>query len=266
MAGNRDTLGRGEQVETASAPRASVSPGVQNTEPRVLLIDDESPIYFGLRPELRRAGFTLLYAATGAQGLEMFVKSSPDVVLLDVGLPDMSGFDVCRRIREISDVSVIIYTVLDGAEDKQEANKAGASDFLSKQDGIEELIARLRVGVIHWGRVVKDEDTEERFAHVGLNIDREHRVRAWDGRVVALSRKEYEVLRYLAEHPGTTITAQALLQNIWGSKYTGNDNIASLRVFISSLRAKFERDPNRPRHLVTVANFGYRLEVADSYR
>ena len=242
-----------------SGPSVSPASAHDVTGPTVLLIDDEPGIYFGLRPELHRAGFTLLYASTGQQGLDMFAKATPDVVLLDVSLPDMNGFEVCRRIRARSDISVIMYTVSHAVEDKQEAFASGASDFLNKTASIDDVIARLRVGVIHWNWITREDDTQTRFARIGLRIDRERRAVARNGEETSLTPKEYAVLQYLMDRAGATITNETLLRAIWGPDYA--DDTASLRMFISVLRRKIEPDPNRPRHLVSVANVGYRLEA-----
>lgn len=263
MRNNKD---KRDRKHTGSASEHGVSPASAHdaASPKVLLVDDEQGIYAGLRPELLRAGFVPLYASTGQQGLDMFAESQPDVVLLDEGLPDMSGFEVCRCIRTQSDISVIMYTVLHSAEDRQKAFASGASDFLTKNSASsEDVLARLRVGVMHWGRATgtRTSDTPTSFDHLGLRIDRERQAVAQGDKETPLTRKEYAVLHYMMEHAGATITNETLLRAIWGPDYA--DDTASLRVFISALRRKIEPDPNRPRHLVSVANVGYRLETSE---
>ncbi len=258
---SNDDMRHSKHSGSASMPSVYPASAHDVAGPTVLLIDDEPGIYVGLQPELRRAGFILLYASTGLQGLDMFAKSPPDVVLLDIGLPDMTGFEVCRHIRAKSDISVIVYTALDDVEGKQEAFASGASDFLHKTASIDDVISRLRVGVVHWNRIMREDDTQTRFARIGLQINRERRAVAWNGEETALTLKEYAVLQYMMDHAGATITNETLLRAIWGPDYA--DDTASLRIFISALRRKIEPDPNRPLHLVSVANVGYRLEAAE---
>jgi two-component system KDP operon response regulator KdpE len=246
--------------ETQEMPRPMLRPDRPDGA-RILLVDDEEGIYTAYHPELEAAGFTVRWAKTGEQGLELFRTWDPDVILLDLILPGMTGFEVCRRIRETSQISIIVLSVLHDKDYVKEALDAGASDYLVKATiTMTDLIARLRVSLVQWGRITQQEDTAAKLARYGLTVDSQHRV-STNGRAVDLTPKEYELLRYLAQCPDSVVTYDTLLRTVWGPGY--ENAVTSLRVFISNVRQKIEPDPNRPRYLLSVGDVGYRLRAPE---
>ncbi len=224
--------------------------------PRVLVIDDEPQIRRALRVALTAEGYSVDLAETGDQGLDQVASSPPDLVILDLGLPDMDGAEVCARLREWCAVPVIVLSVRDAEKDKVRALDRGADDYLVKPFGIAELLARMRAAL----RRAREEVGLPEVVHEDLRIDlARHRVYR-DGQEIHLTPTEYELLAYLAAHRGKVVTHQMILQRVWGPEY--ESEVQYLRVFVSQLRHKIERDPQAPRHLLTEVGVGYRFPDA----
>jgi two-component system KDP operon response regulator KdpE len=222
---------------------------------RVLVVDDELPIRRFLSASLN-GQYMVLEAATGEEALAVIVSGRPDVILLDLGLPDMDGIEVTRSLREWTQVPVIVISVREQEEDKVAALDAGADDFLTKPFGISELMARLRVALRHSAAP----EPEPVFGANGLKVDLSRRVVTVDGEAVSLTPTEYDILRVMIQHAGKVLTHQQLARAIWNT--TDNADAHLLRVNISNLRRKIEAEPARPRIIVTEPGVGYRLQVA----
>jgi two-component system, OmpR family, KDP operon response regulator KdpE len=241
----------------SNATRASAAVR-RDDAPRVLLIDDEHDLYATLCPRLENAGFAVAWAQTGEQGIDLFRAWHPNVILLDLVLPGIGGLEVCRRIRETSPIPIVIYSILADREIMREAFEAGAFDYVVKGPESDDLLVRVRSAVLHWSAAAEEVDTAKKLARFGIAVDRAHGWIIVNDRVISLTPKEYEVLRYLALHPGAVITYGTLLSAIWGTEYEGAT--ASLRIFMSNLRRKIELDPSRPRLIVSMADVGYSLQ------
>ena len=219
----------------------------------MLVIDDEPQIRRALRVVLGAEGYGVEVADTGSAGLDRVAAAPPDIVILDLGLPDMDGADVCARIREWSTVPVIVLSVREAEREKVRALDAGADDYLVKPFGIAELLARMRAAL----RRSREEVGQPRVEHEELVIDLEaHRVYR-DGAEIHLTPTEYELLAFLATHRGRVVTHQLILGRVWGPEY--ELEVQYLRVFVSQLRRKIERDARHPRHLLTEVGVGYRF-------
>lgn len=222
---------------------------------RVLVVDDDPAIRQVVATGLRARGYEVVEAVTAADGLGAVAVESPDLVVLDLGLPDGDGVDVCRRLREFSTVPVIVLSVETTDHRKIEALDAGADDFVTKPFSMGELLARLRAAQ---RRAVPT--SEDPVVRVGpLAIDRAARRVMVSGRDVELTDTEYRVLVALAENPGRVLTHAMLLDRVWGPGYA--DEVHYLRVYVNRVRRKIEADPASPRLLVTVPRAGYRLEA-----
>ncbi|CAM5374284.1 response regulator [Pseudomonas fragi] len=226
----------------------------------ILVIDDEPQIRKFLRISLVSQGYTVLEAATGADGLSQAALRQPDVLVLDLGLPDMDGQHVLREFREWSGAPVLVLSVRASEAQKVQALDGGANDYVTKPFGIQEFLARIRALL----RQAPAGETRESALVLGpLTVDLAFRRVLLDGIEVALTRKEYAVLAQLARHPGRVITQQQLLKDIWGPTHTENSHY--LRIVVGHLRQKLADDPTRPRFIVTEAGVGYRLLDAASF-
>lgn len=220
----------------------------------LLVIDDEPQIRKFLRISLASQGYKVLEAGLGADGLAQAALHRPDLVVLDLGLPDMDGQQVLRELREWSQVPVLVLSVRAGETQKVEALDGGANDYVTKPFGIQEFLARVRALL----RQAPQADASPAQVCVGpLLIDLAARQVLLDGQPVAFTRKEYAVLAQLARHPGRVITQQQLLKDIWGPTH-GHDS-HYLRIVVGHIRQKLGDDPAAPRFLVTEAGVGYRL-------
>jgi two-component system KDP operon response regulator KdpE len=219
---------------------------------RILVVDDEPAIRRFLRASLSPHA-TLLEAATGREALDAVAAHRPDLIILDLGLPDLDGVEVTRLLREWSRIPIIILSVRGSERDKIAALDAGADDYLTKPFGVGELMARVRVAMRH----ALGEVAEPVFRVGGLAVDRTRRTVTLDGNEVQLTPTEYELLRVLVSHSGRVLTHRQLLREVWGLEYELDTH--TLRVNISNLRRKIEPDPARPRYLVTEPGVGYRL-------
>jgi two-component system, OmpR family, KDP operon response regulator KdpE len=222
---------------------------------KVLIVDDEQAIRRFLRATLSAHGYTITEAGTARQALELCAREHPDLVILDLGLPDMEGIEVTRRIREWSQVPVIILSVREREADKVAALDAGADDYLTKPFGVEELMARLRVAL----RRATQPGADPLFQSGDLLFDAARRLVTMGGQELQLTPTEYELLRVLVQHAGRVLTHRQLLQEVWGPAYASETHL--LRVNISNLRRKLEPDPSRPRYILTEPGVGYRLHV-----
>lgn len=226
-----------------------------NSDPKkdVLVIDDEAQIRRLLRLTLDAAGFAVREAATGRAGLDEVVGRAPDAIVLDMGLPDLSGLEVLRQLREWSRVPVLVLTVLAAERDKVAALDAGADDYLTKPFGSAELTARLRA-------ILRRAPTEAELATVAFGdiaVDFLARTVQRGGIDMKLTPKEYALLKILVLHRGKVVTHRQILRELWGPK--SEENTHYLRVHMTHLRQKLEAQPHRPRHLRTESGIGYRL-------
>ncbi|MBN2387805.1 MAG: response regulator [Anaerolineales bacterium] len=221
---------------------------------RVLVVDDEVAIKRFLRVALNGEGFIVLEAGTGQEALLALTLERPDLVLLDLGLPDMDGVEVARRLREWSQVPVIILSVREQETDKIAALDAGADDYLTKPFGVGELLARIRTVL----RRQASGSSEPVFTLGDLKVDLANRLVTADGRDVQLTPTEYDLLRALVIQAGKVLTNHQLLRLVWGEGY---DDLHILRVNISNLRHKIEPDPSRPTYIHTESGVGYRLKL-----
>ena len=221
---------------------------------RVLVVDDEVAIQRFLRVALNGQGFVVSEAATGQDALQALMLERPDLMILDLGLPDMDGVEVTRRLREWSQVPVIILSVREQEVDKIAALDAGADDYLTKPFGMGELLARIRTVL----RRQTAGTSEPVFTLGGLTVDLANRLVTVDDREIQLTPTEYDVLRALVIYAGKVLTNRQLLRQVWGEGY---EDLHILRVNISNLRHKIEPDPSRPTYIHTEPGVGYRLKL-----
>jgi two-component system KDP operon response regulator KdpE len=220
----------------------------------ILVIDDEPQIRKFLRISLASQGYKVLEAGTGDDGLTQAALNKPDLLVLDLGLPDMDGQDVLSQFREWSAVPVLVLSVRASEGEKVRALDAGANDYVTKPFGIQEFLARIRALL----RQAPESGQVESAVAIGpLNIDLAYRRVSLNDAEVALTRKEYAVLAQLARHPGRVITQQQLLKDVWGPTHVEDTHY--LRIVVGHLRQKLGDDPAAPRYIVTEAGVGYRL-------
>ncbi|WP_271411890.1 response regulator [Pseudomonas sp. Q1-7] len=230
---------------------------MSTNQPTILVIDDEAQIRKFLRISLVAQGYRVLEAANGREGLEQAALARPDMLVLDLGLPDMDGQDVLRELREWSGVPVLVLSVRASEGEKVLALDGGANDYVTKPFGIQEFLARVRVLLRQGGA---GEQQEASVSSGPLRLDFAYRRVTLDGNEVALTRKEYAVLAQLARHLGRVVTQQQLLKDIWGPTHVEDSHY--LRVVVGHLRQKLGDDPANPRFIVTEAGVGYRLREA----
>lgn len=222
---------------------------------RILVVDDEAAIRRYLRIALNSAEFIVHEAEDGHSAIASSVAAHPDIIILDLGLPDMDGVEVLRRIREWSDVPVIILSVRDREDDKIRALDAGADDYLSKPFGTGELLARIRASM----RRSRQAAPEPVYRIGELVVDLARRRVSVREKEVQLTPTEYELLRLLVINEGKVLTHRQILQRIWGAAHLEQPNI--LRVTMSNLRRKIEEDASRPKYIQTELGVGYRLKM-----
>ena len=222
----------------------------------VLVVDDEPGIERAVRTILDRNGFQVEIAETGEQAIESYRRRRPDVILLDLGLPDMDGLDVLKEIRRTGNTPVIVLSVRGRERDKVAALDSGADDYLTKPFGVEELLARLRVAIRH-SLGPASGGIAPVFQSGDLEVDLERRVVSVEGAQVRLTPTEYDLLRAFVTHPNKVLTDRMLLQEVWGPEY--GEEAHYLHVYIGRLRRKLEKDPQEPRYLITDPGVGYRL-------
>jgi two-component system KDP operon response regulator KdpE len=228
-------------------------------DPLILLIDDEPQILRALKTILGSAHFRVIAAVTGEQGIALAATQSPDVIILDLSLPDMDGIQVCQQIREWSKTPIIVLSVRDGERDKVLALDKGADDYLTKPFNIEELLARIRVALRHSADSIGNRSTVIRAGQLEVDLAR-HTV-TLNEEEVKLTVTEFKLLAYLAANPDRVLTHQAILTHVWG--FEESNHVEYLRVYIGQLRRKIEADPDNPRILVTDPGIGYRFRTSD---
>jgi two-component system KDP operon response regulator KdpE len=220
---------------------------------RILIVDDERPIRKFLRASLG-GQFNVFEATTGEEALAATAAHRPDVIILDLGLPDLDGIEVTRRLREWTQIPIIVVSVREQEIDKIAALDAGADDYLTKPFGAGELMARIRAALRRAAQV----DTEPIFKSGCLLVDLNRREVQMDGKSISLTPTEYDLLRILIKSAGKVITHDQLLRAVWGTAYESETHM--LQVNISNLRRKLEPDPVRPSYIITEPGVGYRLK------
>ncbi len=225
--------------------------------PRVLVVEDEPPISRFLRTTLTAQGYYVLEAECGKSALDMIARNPPDVVVLDLGLPDLDGLDVIRKVRDGgSAVPIVVLSSRSDEAGKVEALDLGADDYVTKPFGVDELLARLRAALRHR---LQQQGERQVFRSGDLTVDVVRRIVTSHGEEVKLSPREYDLLRLLVAHAGKVLTHKFILRNVWGT----DTDVQYLRIYIRALRQKIEREPDRPQHIVTETGVGYRLRVSD---
>lgn len=226
--------------------------------PRILIIDDEAQIQRALRTILTEKQFHVTTASRGEEGLALAATSEPDLIILDLGLPDMDGVEVCRRLREWTQTPVIILSVRDSERQKVAALDQGADDYLTKPFGIEELLARVRVALRHSVRL---QGTQNKVVRAGpITVDLAWHLVKRGEEEIKLTATEYKLLAYLAANHGRVLTHQSILTHVWDP--ADADHTEYLRVYMRQLRKKLEADPERPQYILTEPGIGYRF-IAD---
>jgi two-component system KDP operon response regulator KdpE len=220
----------------------------------ILVVDDEPQIRRVLRSTLSFRGYTITEAISGEEALQLVPKLKPDLILLDVNLPGMSGVETCREIRRSNDAPIIMLTVRNAERDKVVALDAGADDYVTKPFGIEELLARVRASL----RRHPSAESLPPFVSKELTVDFEERRVTASGEEVHLAPKEFEVLRYLIANQGKPVSHRRLLQIVWGPEY--GEETENLRVVINQLRKKIEKDSSQPKFILTEPWVGYRFQ------
>jgi two-component system, OmpR family, KDP operon response regulator KdpE len=221
----------------------------------ILVVDDEPQIRRVLRSTLTFRGYELVEASTGEEAVELARKGKPDLILLDVNLPGISGIETCRELRRFTAAPIIMLTVRNAERDKVVALDAGADDYVTKPFGIEELLARVRASL----RRYSADEAIPAFQSKEFSVDFEERRVTVSGEEVHLAPKEFEVLKHLISQQGKPVTHRRLLQAVWGPEY--GEETENLRVVINQLRKKIEKDPAQPKYILTEPWVGYRFQV-----
>jgi two-component system KDP operon response regulator KdpE len=224
---------------------------------KLLLIDDERRLLRAVSIGLEARGYHVVTALTGEDGVSRAALDGPDVIILDLALPDMDGVDVCRRIREWTEIPIVVLSAHADEARKVEVLDAGADDYITKPFGMAELEARLRVALRHRSRLSQTADGDPVITVGPLRIDLARRTVTVDGRDAVLTAREFEFLAFLARHPGRVVTHRMLLEEVWGPEYGAESHY--LRVYANHIRKKIEDDPAKPRVLITRAGVGYQL-------
>ncbi|MBM4038384.1 MAG: response regulator [Planctomycetes bacterium] len=228
---------------------------MSTNKPRVLIIEDEKPIRTFLRASLEGEGHDVVEAEAGREGVAQAAMWVPDLVILDLGLPDIDGLQVIRELRGWSHVPIVILSAREREGDKVAALDAGADDYLTKPFGIRELLARVRVALRHAAQTGKERSTQYRVGEIQMDLDARRVFLA--GKELHLTPIEYKLLATLIHHAGKVLTHRFLLKEVWGPGRI--DDVHYLRVFMAGLRRKIEADPSHPRYLLTEQGVGYRL-------
>jgi len=226
--------------------------------PHILVVDDEPQILRAIRTILTEKQFRVTTASRGEEGLTLAATNEPDLIILDLGLPDMDGVELCQRLREWTQTPIIILSVRDNERDKVAALDMGADDYLTKPFGIEELLARVRVSLRHSSHM---QGTQSKVVQAGaVTIDLAFHIVKLGEEEVKLTGREYKLLAYLASNHGRVLTHQSILTHVWGPEDA--DHTEYLRVYMRQLRKKLEVDPERPQYILTEPGIGYRF-IAD---
>ncbi len=220
----------------------------------VLVVDDEPPIRRLLRTSLLAQGYRVIEAERGTEAIESIRQQRPDIVVLDLGLPDIDGLAVIQRVRQDSCVPIIVLSSRSDERGKVEALDLGADDYVTKPFGMEELVARIRTALRHR---LQQQGEPAVFVSGDLTVDLVHRIVKVQGEEVKLSPKEYDILRLLVAHAGKVLTHRFIIGEVWRTP----TDVQYLRIYVKQLRQKLEVDPQRPRHILTETGVGYRLCV-----
>ena len=229
-----------------------------NLKPIVVVIEDDPPIRRFLRTGLSTHGFTVYEADSGRQGIIEAGIRKPDLIILDLGLPDVDGVEVIKTVREWSAMPIIILSARSAEQSKIEALDAGADDYLTKPFGLGELLARTRVALRHWLRVPEQNPTGE-FNTGNLRVDLINRWVHVGDQEVHLTPIQFRLLSMLVQNAGKVLTHHQILRDVWGPSHTESSHY--LRIYMSQLRQKLEEDPTQPKYLLTESGVGYRLKV-----
>lgn len=229
-----------------------------NSKPRILVVDDEPQLTRVLRTGLTSRGFDVRAAADGLAGFEMFSDWHPDLIITDLAMPNMDGLELCRRVRAISQVPIIILSAKGEEKTKVEALDIGADDFVTKPFGIDELLARVRAS-LRRANAGPTNGADKTLLETGdFRVDLDSRVVTVHGSEIHLTPKEFDLLNYFLTHPGKVLTHRTLLAAVWGSNYVEQHEY--LRVFVGNLRKKIEKDAAAPRYIITEPWIGYRFD------
>jgi two-component system, OmpR family, KDP operon response regulator KdpE len=245
-------------IDATSTPQPSPPSGsaASTQGPVIIMIEDEPEIRRFLRATLQSHGYRLVEAVTAQEGLQAAETRQPELIILDLGLPDMDGLEVIRRLREWTQVPILVLSARGQEADKVAALDAGADDYVSKPFGVSELLARMRVSLRRAERMGRG--PEEQNVNAGdLQVDFAHRRVLVKGQDIHLTPIEYRLLTTLARHAGKVLTRNQLLKEVWGRAYT--DQAHYLHVYMAHLRRKIELDPAQPRYILTEPGVGYRL-------
>ena len=224
---------------------------------RVVIIDDEPNLIKFVSQNLRARGYDVADASNGLEGVELVKKTKPDLIILDIGMPGMDGFEVCTYVRQFSDAAIIILTASGHEGDKIRALDLGADDYLTKPFAVGELMARVRAVMRRVSQASTRITHQDAFEAGDLRVDFEHRRVTFKGDLVQLTPTEFSLLEQLVLRPDAVLSHRELLSNVWGAEY--RDETEYLRVYIGRLRRKLEAEPANPRHLLTEPGVGYRF-------
>jgi two-component system KDP operon response regulator KdpE len=230
---------------------------MSKTGARILVVDDEIEIMRALQRSLTAHGFEVFTAGSGEEALDAILQHRPDLMVLDLGLPGMSGLEVCRRVRAQSNLPIIVLSVKDTERDKVLALDLGADDYVAKPFSMNEVLARIRVALRHAAQV--ESGTEPIFTAGPLSVDFAQRLVQVNGQEVRLTPTEYDLLKALIKNSGKIMTRQMLLSQVWGTGYGAESHY--LHVYIGQLRRKIEPDPAHPRFILTISGVGYRFNA-----
>ncbi len=231
-------------------------------KPRILVVDDESQLIRVLRTGLSSRGYQVRAAADGAAGFEAFTEWHPDLVITDLAMPNVDGLELCRRVRAVSQVPIIILSAKGEEKVKVQALDLGADDFVTKPFGIDELLARIRASLRRAQAPPASATSETVLKSGDFHIDLESRAVIVRGGKVHLTPKEFDLLTYFLKHPGKVLTHRTLLAALWGGNYVEQNEY--LRVFVGNLRKKIETDASAPRYILTEPWIGYRFDPGPS--
>ncbi len=228
-----------------------------NQQPRILVVDDEPQLARVLRTGLKTHGYDVRVAADGVSALETFGDWHPDLVVTDLAMPNLDGLELCRRLRGLSQLPIIVLSVRGEEKTKVEALDAGADDYVTKPFGMDELLARVRAQLRRAQTFAVSETPSAVLEDGDFRVDLEARAVSVRGSEVRLTPKEYDLLVYFVRHAGKVLTHRTLLGAVWGGNYTEQGEY--LRVFVGQLRKKIELDPSTPRYILTEPWIGYRF-------
>ena len=226
----------------------------------ILIAEDDDDFSYLLSEHLQDEGYRFLFARDGVEALRIFNQDRPDLVLLDMMMPRMDGLEVCRQIREISDVPIIVISCRTGELDKVRGLEIGADDYITKPISHREFVARVQAALRRSNHPIAPKPVVQVDGR--LTVDRARGEVLVDGQPIDLSPIEYKLLTYFLDHPGRLLTHQSLLAQVWGWEYA--EETGYLKVHIHNLRKKIELDPSEPRYIVTERGLGYRLEMPDT--